>query len=84
MVRRWTYDPQEPGEEQLLLPGFGLRWFPKGKKKPHWSELLVEIEVSGLSKKITRFEALHGAADVVAIDLRQFTTNRTEKPHGSK
>lgn len=80
VVRQWTYDSQKPGEESVPLPAFGLRWFPKGKKNPHWSEVLVEMEVSGLTKKVTRFTASPAAVKAVAVDLRQFMTNRTDKP----
>lgn len=82
IVHQWTYDPRQPGEDAVLLPAFGLRWLPEGATEPHWSQILLEMEVSGLSGKITRFEPRSGAAKASSIDLRKFTvaTNRTELP----
>jgi len=81
-VIQWMFDPEKPGAEQVPLPAYAVRWFPKGIKEPHWSQQLVQIEVSGLTKKVTSFSSLHGAAAAVAIDLRHFMTNRTEKIQG--
>lgn len=80
IVYQWTYDPQQPGEDAVLLPAFGLRWLPEGTREPHWSQILLEMEVSGLTRRITRFEPQPGAAKASSIDLREFTftTNRIE------
>jgi hypothetical protein len=73
-VVQWMY-----GEEKIPLPAYSVRWFPNGSKKPHWSELLVEVEVSGLTKRVTRIESLHGATSATVVDIRKFMTNRTDK-----
>ncbi len=70
---------ENAGDPSSPLPVFGVRWFKKGSNKPEWYDRLVEIEISGLTKKITRFSASPQALDGYSIDLRQFMTNRTEK-----
>jgi len=82
-VGQFTYQ-ENPEDDPMLVPLFGIRWFPKSVKKPEWHDRLVEVQVSGLTKKIVYFSASPAADVGVAIDLRQFMTNRTEKPHGSQ
>jgi hypothetical protein len=82
-VGQYTYQ-DKPEDERALMPFFGIRWFPKGKKKPEWHDILVEMEVSGLTKKIVRFTPSPRADKAVAVDLRGFMTNRTENPRGSQ
>jgi len=82
-VGQFTYQ-EKPTDQPMPVPLFGVRWFPKRIRKPEWHDILVEVEVSGRMKKIVYFSASPGADDGVAIDLRQFRTNRTEKPHGSQ
>lgn len=63
--RKSLEDPPKP------VPFFGIRWLPKDTNE--FSVYVFEIEVSGLSKKVTRFSQL--TFEGTTIDLRQFMTN---------
>jgi hypothetical protein len=82
-VGHYTYQ-ENPGDQPTPVPMFGVRWFPKGKEKPEWQDVLVEIEVSGLSKRIVRFTASPDAAKAVTIDLRRFKTPPSVPPTPGK
>lgn len=75
-VGQFTYQ-EKPGDVPMPVPLFGVRWFPKRIKKPDWHDILVELEVSGRTKKVVYFSASPAADSAVAVDLRQFMTNRT-------
>jgi len=83
VVGQFTYQ-EKPGDIPMPVPLFGIRWFPKRVKNPEWHDRLVEIQVSGLTRKIVYLSASPAADTAVAIDLRQFMTNRTEMPHESQ
>jgi len=82
-VGQFTYQ-DKPGDVPMPVPLFGIRWFPNGIKKPEWHDRLIEIQVSGLTKKIVYFSASPAADAAVTTDLRRFTTNRKEKARAPK
>jgi hypothetical protein len=55
VVVQWTYKDERTDAPPKLLPGYDVRFIPGGIKKAHWSDVLLEIEVSGLMKRVTRF-----------------------------
>jgi len=54
------------------LPGYVIRFIKKGVKKPEWHDSHMEIEVSGLTKKITRFTASPQLFKAVSVDLSKY------------
>jgi hypothetical protein len=71
MVGQHTYQ-HTPEDAVLPVPFFGVRWFPKGIDKPQWHDLLVEVEISGLNRKITYFNASPAAGAALTFDLHPF------------
>lgn len=80
---------ENPNQEPELLPVFGFRWVRKGVKEPQWHDVLVEVEVSGLTRKVVCFTSSPEADKAMAIDLRNYrglnrkadgAPPKTEKP----
>lgn len=78
-VGQFTYK-ETPADEPMPIPLFGFRWFPSDITKPEWHDRLIEIQVSGITKKIVYFSASPASDKSVAVDLSQFSTNRAVKP----
>ena len=72
VVGQYTHQTSET-DARKPVPLFGVRWLPK--KKDAWEEFVFQIQVSGISKKVTSFNQLTFEGNVV--DLRQFMTNST-------
>lgn len=63
-----TYQ-DDPLDPPVPLPGYVIRFIKKGVKKPEWHDSHMEIEVSGLTKKITRFTTSPFLFKAVSVDL---------------
>jgi hypothetical protein len=66
-----TYQ-DDASQPVVPLPGYIIRFIKKGVKKPEWHDSHMEIEVSGLTKKITRFSPSPFVYKAAAVDLRSF------------
>jgi hypothetical protein len=74
-VSQYKYE-EESWKPLRPLPLFHVRWYSKGE--PDDSPFpAFEIQVSGLTKKITSYEDLFRTKDT-RIDLRMFMTNSTQ------
>lgn len=78
IVGQFTFQ-ENAGDVPMPIPLFGVRWFTRGVKEPEWNDRLVEIQVSGVTKKIAYFSISPTLDDVTGFDLRQFKTNQTDK-----
>jgi hypothetical protein len=67
-----TYQ-DDASQPVVPLPGYIIRFIKKGVKKPEWHDSHMEIEVSGLTKKITRFSPSPFVYKAAAVDLRSFS-----------
>ena len=66
----------EAGEKaSILLPAFDVRWIRAGVDKPEWYDLLLRVEVSGVTKRISQFSPTSETSAARAFDLRSFATN---------
>jgi len=72
-VKPWRYTPNDPQQRPLPLPAFDVEFIRAGVKKPEWFDVLLDVEVSGLTKKkITRFTSSPELFEAVSVDLRKF------------
>jgi len=80
-VKQFTFLEEKRDAEPQPLPAFIIEWNKKIKdgEEPHWSDLLIDVEVSGLTKKVTMLTSFRAAAPATGVDLRQFGTNRVNK-----
>ena len=71
-VRQARYRLEDPLEPPMPLPAYSVIFVKKGVKQPEWNHVLMEIEVSGLTKKITRFTSSPFLFKAVSVDLTKF------------
>ena len=67
-VTQATYlsDPRGP---LMPMPGYRIKFTKKGMEKRNRPPTLIEIEVSGLTKKITGFTSSPDVFEAVSVDI---------------
>lgn len=74
LVAQFTHQ-NGPDDVPKPVPLYGIRWLPV--KEDGWEPYVFEIEVSGITKRVTRFGQL--TLEGAIIDLRSFMTNSQTK-----
>jgi hypothetical protein len=70
LIAQFTHQ-NGPQDVPKPVPLYGIRWLPM--EEDAWESYIFEIEVSGITKKVTRLGQLTFEGNIV--DLRQFLTN---------
>ena len=78
-VMQATYQ-DDPSQPVVPLPGYVIRFIKKGVKKAEWHDNHMEIEVSGLTKRITRFTASPQLFKAVSVDLTRLQPDDPMRP----
>lgn len=85
-VVQYTFHEEQGELGSAILPAFLISWYPKNVETPHWSELLVEIEVSGLTKKVSMLTSFRAAEPATGVDLEKVAAGAREPvpPKGTR
>jgi hypothetical protein len=75
IVGQYTHQTSE-ADTRKPVPLYGIRWLPA--KDGDWGDYVFQIQVSGITKKITSFNQL--TFEDNTVDLRQFIANSPSKP----